>query len=192
MENKMIVKEYVFQKKDGDIRILRGTKSISGFKKHYPTAWDSMKPSTDKKSSEDVITLIDLDLKEWRSIRPESIISVRTVKDFEPKFHFADNDGYSNRVYSKVSNYIKRGKIPYQVLMYISSHDKGIVRSDIENTVDFIATNQNRDLRVRGKGLRAIGRAVRLFVNNAFIKLDKSGFYKITDKGRNLLETGVM
>ena len=188
----MIVKEYVFQKKNDEIRILRGTKSISGFKKHYPEAWNSMKPSTDKKSSEDVITLIDLDLKEWRSIRPESIISVRTVKDFEPKFHFADNDGYSNRNCGKVSNYIKRGKIPYQVLMYVASHAKGIVRSDIESTIDFIATNQNRDLRVRGKSLRAIGRAVRLFINNAFIQLDNNGFYKITDKGRNLLETGVM
>ena len=188
----MKVQEYVFQKKDGDIRILRGTKSLSGFKKNYPEAWESMRPSTNKKSSEDVITLIDLDLKEWRSIRPESIISVRIVKDFEPRFHFSDNDGYSNRVYDKTSNYIKRGKIPYQVLMYVASHAKGIVRSDIESTVDFIATNQNRDLRVRGKGLRAIGRAVRLFINNAFIKMDAKGFYKITDKGRNLLETGVM
>jgi len=188
----MVVKEYVFTKKDGTIRTLKGTNSYYEFTKKYPERWLEIEPKSlvTRSRSDKTITLIDLDLMEWRSIRTSSIISERIVKDTKLQFSFKDNDGYYRRSLDNF-NYIKRNKVPYYVLMVINSKNN-INRNEIEIEVDFILASINRDLRVRGKRIRAISRAIRLFKINNFIDQNNDGSYIITNKGIKLLETSII
>ena len=132
MTNNMIVKEYVFRKRDGSIRILKGTREFTKFKTEKPKIWEVIKPSTDKHNSRSVITLIDIEINKWRSIKPETIISERTVGSFAPKFKFSDNDGWIRK--SEKANFIKRDKVPYHVLMLMNRVPL-IKKNDVEKWV---------------------------------------------------------
>jgi len=193
----MKITEYVFKKQNSEIRVLKGTTDIEKFSVKNPKIWENIQPKMKKDKNEvknkNILTLIDVENNEWRSIRKDSIISQRKVKQFRPKYNFSDNDGYIGRSWDlKSYNCIKRNKIPYHTLMVIGSNI-GLNREEIENEVEYIIDLSLNKINytVRGTKIRAISRAVRLFLNNNFIKASKDGLFTITNKGKNLLEFGV-
>ena len=133
-----------------------------------------------------------LESKEWRSIRPESIISQREVKTYKPTFHFGDSDGYFKNEFKIIPNSLQKNKVPYHVLMLLNSQKDYVGRSFIEENLDTILAKQGTNRRIRGRRLRCVSRALRLFRRNGFIvALRDAQQYKITDKGRKLITTSV-
>lgn len=196
----MLIEEFVFRKRDGSLRILRGTRDFVGFEKKHPDKWEGeFKPKGERAPSEGVITLIDLDIMKWRSIKPETIISTREVSEkFSPKYRFRDNDGWI-RSNTLKPNFIKRDAIPYHILMWmnrVKAHR--VPRSIVETVVESIVETEGRELTRRNGHIRAFDRAFRLLLNNGFIehipsksKIVKTFNVKITDKGRDLLFSSV-
>lgn len=70
-----MVYRVIFKKKNGEIRELLGTDNLARIpKEHHPKGTG--------KISEEVEALFDLEKKEWRSYRKDSIISKEIVKAF--------------------------------------------------------------------------------------------------------------
>jgi len=188
--------EYTFEKKNGELRILRGSSDFSSIKKNFPERWSEIQPSSSLDEhhikNPNIIKVIEFPKLEWRSIRKDSILGQRQVKGFEPRFHFSDRDGYTRRTrsFNHKTNYIKKDGMPYHILMVLNKNETtGLTRYKIEEVLDTLLFLENKDLRVRGRSIRAISRALRLFKHNAFVLYDdKTKIYKITDKGRHLLE----
>ena len=65
-ESGMIITEYVFRKRDGSIRTLRGTMDFKTFADKNPETWDVIKPKGEKKACTQNITLIDVEINQWR------------------------------------------------------------------------------------------------------------------------------
>ncbi len=191
----MKIIEYVFRKRDGSIRTLKGTRSFKEYAETNPEAWEKIKPKGIKSTNPHNITLIDIENGGWRSIKPETIIARREVKPFSPTVHIHDYNHMKMSDIAKLSDsksFIKRNNIPYYALMVIGSAPK-IKRNDLEVIVESIQEKLGRKLTVRNGHIRAFTRAFRKFVNNGLIeKLPLKGdYYKITPKGANFLQSAV-
>lgn len=192
----MKIMEYVFRKRDGSLRTLRGTQSFDEYAKTNPETWENIKPKGERKSAPYNITLIDIENDGWRSIRPNSLICRREVKPFNPTIHVHDYKRMKMSDIVKLSgkkSSIKRNKIPYYTLMILNSAPK-IKRNDVEVIVEGIQEKLGRKLTVRNGHIRAFSRAFLKFRNNGLIeKLDnrKGEWYQITPKGKAFLESGV-
>lgn len=187
--------EFVFRKRDGSIRTLRGTRDFGEFEKTNPETWDVIKPKGERKASPHNITLIDTEINQWRSIKPETIIARREVKSFSPSFHIHDYERMKMRDIAKLSSkksFIKRDRVPYYALMILNSAPL-IRRNDLEVIVEGILDKKGLELTRREGHIRAFTRAFHTFVNNGLVeKLPRKGnYYKITAKGRNLITSGV-
>ena len=190
----MKITEYVFRKRDGSIRTLKGTRDFGVYAETNPETWEKIKPKGIKSTNPYNITLIDIEINQWRSIRPDSLISRREVKVFDGGWHMHTYEKRTMAQIAKMStrgSYIKRNGIPYYTLMVLN---KDIIqRNDVEVIVESLSEKLGRNLNVRNGHIRAFSRAFRKFVNNGIIeKLPRKGdWYQITPKGRAFLESGV-
>lgn len=187
--------EYMFWKRNGDIRVLRGTRDFGEFSKQNPTTWNNIKPKGIRNSNPHNITLIDLEINEWRSIKPETIIAKREVKPFNPTFHVHDYERMNMKDIIKLSTKkttIKKNRIPYFMLMILNSAPM-IMRNDLEVMIEHIAEKKGMSLKRRDGHMRAFSRAFHTFFNNGLIKkLNREGnYFKITEKGKYLLSAAV-
>lgn len=65
-----------FTKKNGEMRYMRCTLVKTDIPKdQHPKSWSSTEPKEQEKK--DVVTVYDLDKKDWRSFRKDSIVSWR-------------------------------------------------------------------------------------------------------------------
>ena len=186
--------EYVFRKRDGSIRTLKGTRDLGVYAETNPETWEQIKPKGIKSTNPHNITLIDIENDGWRSIRPESLISRREVKVFDGGWHIHSYEKKSMKSISKMSkrgSSIKRNSIPYYTLMILNKDV--IQRNDVEVIVESLSEKLGRKLTIRNGHIRAFSRAFRKFVNNGIIeKLPRKGEWsQITPKGRSFLESGV-
>lgn len=191
MKTKMRIKEYVFRKRDGSIRILKGSRDFGAFERERPNTWSVIKPNGLRKSSPSVITLIDVEINAWRSIKPETIISERIVGRFAPTFKFSSKDGWVRK--SDKANFIKSDKVPYHILMTMNKKTP-IKKNDVEVIVTHIMESEHRNLSYRNGHLRAFMRAFKLFLDNGFIeklKNRKGDYYHMTSKGKEMLMSSV-
>ena len=190
----MKIMEYVFRKRDGSIRTLKGTQSFKEYANKNPETWEKIKPKGIRSTNPHNITLIDIENGGWRSIKPDTIIARREVKVFDGGWHMHTYEKKSMRQISKMSkrgSYIKRNGIPYYTLMVLN---KDIIqRNDVEVIVESLSEKLGRKLNVRNGHIRAFSRAFLKFINNGIIeKLPRKGeWYQITPKGRAFLESGV-
>ena len=193
---KMKIVEYVFRKRDGSLRTLKGTQSFKEYAKTNPETWENIKPKGERKSAPYNITLIDIENKGWRSIRPDSLIARREVKVFDGGWHLHNYEKKKMSSISKMTrrrgSSIKRNSVPYYALMILNKDV--IQRNDVEVIVEGIQEKLGRKLTVRNGHIRAFSRAFLKFRNNGLIeKLDnrKGEWYQITSKGKAFLESGV-
>lgn len=190
----MKIIEYVFRKRDGSIRTLKGTQDFKVYADENPETWENIKPKGIRSASPDNITLIDIENGGWRSIRPDSLISKREVKVFDGGWHMHTYEKRTMAQIAKMStrgSHIKRNGIPYYTLMVLN---KDIIqRNDVEVIVESLSEKLGRKLNVRNGHIRAFSRAFLKFINNGIIeKLPRKGeWYQITPKGRAFLESGV-
>ena len=112
------ITEYVFRKRDGSIRTLMGTKDFSAFAKYNPETWDVIKPKGERKASPYNITLIDTEINQWRSIKPETIIARREVKPFNPTFHIHDYEHMKMSDIAKLSGKKKKAHPIFSIYRY--------------------------------------------------------------------------
>lgn len=186
--------EYVFRKRDGSIRTLKGTRDFGAYAETNPETWENIKPKGIRTHNPHNITLIDIENGGWRSIRPESLLSKREVRVFDGGWHMHSYEKKSMKSISKMSkrsSSIKRNSIPYYTLMILN---KDIIqRNDVEVILESITERLGRKLTMRNGHIRAFSRAFLKFVNNGIIeKLPRKGeWYQITSKGRAFLESGV-
>ena len=191
----MKVTEYVFRKRDGSLRTLRGTVDFFAYAEKNPENWEKIKPKGIRKANPHNITLIDLDNGGWRSIRPDTIIARRDVQPFAGGYHIHE---YKKMTLSEImkdtskKTFIKRNNVPYYALMVLNSAPL-IKRNDVEVIVEGMMEKLGRNLTVRDGHIRAFSRAFRKFANNGLVeKLGRKGdYYKITDKGREVMASGV-
>ena len=191
----MKIIEYVFRKRDGSIRTLKGTRDFGAYAETNPETWEQIKPKGIRTHNPHNITLIDIENGGWRSIKPETIIARREVKPFQPTVHIHDYEHMKMSDIAKLSgkkSCIKRNKIPYYALMILGSAPK-IKRNDLEVIVESIQEKLGRKLTVRNGHIRAFTRAFHKFVNNGLVeKLPLKGdYYTITPKGADFLQSAV-
>jgi hypothetical protein len=66
-----------FIKKNGDERILLGTKDLENIKKEFHPK------GSNRKQNEEVEVIFDLENNEWRSYRKDSVVSIETFESLQ-------------------------------------------------------------------------------------------------------------
>lgn len=133
-----MIKEYVFKKKDGLIRILRGTTDMNYAKKNFS---NFKEPTGEGRKTPDHIQLVwDIENNDYRSFIKENLIYSKNItkKVYEK---LIDSSQYW---WKKTAKRIHKGKTPYFILLILAKENKPISVDDIWFKMHFYHTTKHQ------------------------------------------------
>ena len=180
MKTQFKVEEFIFEKKDGSIRRIKGSRDFKNLKK----CPDYVPPKNVRKSSPNVTVFWDIESKQFKSFITKNLISKRVIKYNHPLPKRVENRDFYNKK-SHSQTIIKPNKSPFYVLSLLYTFKK-LQRNKIMEMMEYISEKTN----ISKNQKRTTRRILKAFEENNIVRR-KGDKYIITRIGKKFMEQNV-